>query len=115
MDVHEIFSKYPLLQEYFDSYPNNDLERLVKLLKPMQCALALNGKVLSDLSEANTDKKLHFFASALEIKHYKAMTRTTLLPAITDKYNTVFCVSEKEEVNERKRKREEEQCDKEDK
>ena len=56
MDVHEIFSKYPLLQEYFDSYPNNDLERLVKLLKPMQCALALNGKVLSDLSEANTDK-----------------------------------------------------------
>ena len=56
MDVHEIFSKYPLLQEYFDSYPNNDLERLVNLLKPMQCALALNGKVLSDLSEANTDK-----------------------------------------------------------
>ena len=43
------------------------------------------------------------------------MTCTTILPAITDKQNTVFRVSEKEEVNERKRKREEEQCDKEEK
>ena len=90
MDIRTIFSQYPLLEEYFTSYPDNDLERLVGLLKPMQCALDLNGKVLTDLTNANTDKKLHFFASALEIKHYKGMSRATLVPAITDKFNQTF-------------------------
>ena len=90
MDVRSIFSRYPKLEEYFTSYPDNDLERLVGLLKPMQCALDLNGKVLSDLSNANTEQKLYFFASALEIKHYKAMNRITLVPAITEKFNQTF-------------------------
>ena len=53
----------------------------------MKCALDLNGKVLSDLSNANTEKKLYFFASTLEIKHYKGMNQATLVPAITDKFN----------------------------
>ena len=65
MDIRTIFSQYPLLEEYFTSYPDNDLERLVGLLKPMQCALDLNGKVLTDLSNANTDKKLHFLLQRL--------------------------------------------------
>ena len=90
MDYRTMFSNYPNIHEFLSQNPGMDVDVLVSLLQPMQYALKLNGKVLSDLEQNDSFIKIYFFASALEVKHYKAMTRSSLLPVITEKYNNSF-------------------------
>ena len=90
MDYRTMFSNYPNIHEFLSQNPGMDVDVLVSLLQPMQYALKLNGKVLSDLEQNDSFIKIYFFASALELKHYKAMTRSSLLPVITEKYKNAF-------------------------
>ena len=90
MDYRTMFSNYPNIHEFLSQNPGMDVDMLVSLLKPMQYALKLNGKVLSDIEQNASLIEIYFFASALEVKHYKAMTRSTLLPVINEKYNNAF-------------------------
>ena len=94
-----MFLNYPNIHEFLSQNPGMDVDVLVSLLQPMQYASKLNGKVLSDLEKNDSFIKIYFIASALEVKHYKAMTRSSLLPVITEKYNNSFLAVVEEHNN----------------
>ena len=65
MDYRTMFSNYPNIHEFLSQNPDMDVDVLVSLLQPMQYALKLNGKVVSDLEQNDSFIKIYFFASVL--------------------------------------------------
>ena len=93
MDSRTMLSKYPKIQQFLVQHPEIDVDVLLELIEPLQCAVKLKGQVLNDLEQNDTFANIYFFAASLGINHYKSMKRATLLPTIIDRFNQTFSTS----------------------